>query len=512
MNKVVEVANVAKTFGATHALRNVSFEISPGEVRALLGENGAGKSTCVKILNGLVRPDSGTLRLEGEAFAPASLSQAQRAGVSTAFQELSLIPDLTVAVNLALPDLPMRFGAVNYREINEQAAQILTDYRTFDIRPETRLSALSLADKQRLEIIRALHRKPRLLILDEPTAALTDVDWLFDQVRALAQQGAAALFISHRLKEVRDLCEFASVFRNGEVADTVKLSDTSDSQLFRLMIGRTMETKRTPQAGPRAAAKGVPVIAARDLRTTSFGPANLEVRSGEIVGVAALEGQGQRSLFNTLSGNLAMISGRVEVNGKPVSLRSPVAVRANGIAFVPEERKVDGLFFGMPSRANVSMSRLSEVAQFGIIRPRRERMVIADFAKAVDLDPKYFDTPVDALSGGNQQKTIIARALLLGANCFLLFDPTRGVDVGTKESIFTAIRRVAENGAGVLFYSTELRELTAISDRCLVIYGNRIAGEFSGSDISEENLIDRMHGEVATHLPQGVRDDVEPQI
>ncbi len=507
MNKLVEVRNIAKSFGATRALKDVSFDIFAGEVRALLGENGAGKSTCVKILNGLVRPDTGTLQLDGKNFHPTSLVQAQAAGVSTAFQELSLIPDLTVAVNLSLPEIPRRrFGMVNYRQVNDQAESILTAYKAFDIRPDSKVSALTLADKQRLEIIRALHRRPKLLILDEPTAALTDVYWLYDQVRALAAQGGAALFITHRLKEVRDLCGRATVFRNGEVAGTVNLSDTPDSQLFRLMIGRTMEAKRSAQATARAAQTGAPVLAAHDLAAPGFGPASLAVRPGEIVGVAALEGQGQRALFNALSGNLLLTGGKIEVNGKPVHLRSPVSARANGIAFVPEERKEEGLFFGMPARANISISRLSRVARFGVIRRRQEHAGISPYAKSVDLDKKYFDTPVDALSGGNQQKTIIARALLLGASCFLLFDPTRGVDVGTKESIFAAMRRVAEAGAAVLFYSTELRELTAICDRCLVVYGNRITAEFSSADMSEETLIDRMHGESAPHVDHGVND------
>jgi ribose transport system ATP-binding protein len=507
MENLVEVRNIAKSFGATRALKDVSFDIFAGEVRALLGENGAGKSTCVKILNGLVRPDGGTLHLDGKIFHPTSLVQAQAAGVSTAFQELSLIPDLTVAVNLSLPEIPRRrLGMVNYRRVNDQAATILAAYKAFDIRPDSKVSALTLADKQRLEIIRALHRKPKLLILDEPTAALTDVYWLYDQVRALAEQGGAVLFITHRLKEVRDLCARATVFRNGELAGTVSLNDTPDSQLFRLMIGRTMEAKRPTPVAARAAQAGQPVLAAHDLIAPGFGPASLAVRPGEIVGVAALEGQGQRALFNALSGNLGLSGGKIEVNGKTVHLRSPVSARANGIAFVPEERKEEGLFFGMPARANVSISRLSRVARFGVIRRRREHSAIADYAKAVDLDQKYFDTPVDALSGGNQQKTIIARALLLGAKCFLLFDPTRGVDVGTKESIFAAMRRVAESGAGVLFYSTELRELTTICDRCLVIYGNRIVAEFSSGDMTEETLIDRMHGETTPHVDHGVND------
>ena len=498
MDEVLHISNLAKAFGATQALQSVSFEIAPGEARALLGENGAGKSTCVKILNGLVRPDSGTIRLSGRDYRPAGLSDAQKAGVSTAFQELSLLPDLSIAINLAMPDLPTNgLNLVRFDEVRRRAAATLASYQIFDIDPASLVSSLTLSDKQRLEIIRALSRKPTLLVLDEPTAALTDVAWLYDQIRALKAEGRAVLFITHRLKEARDLCECATVLRNGEVAGTVDLAGTSDSELFRLMIGRSMGTAfpdRPDKTAPAARDKPEElVLSVEGLKSGPFGPASFFLRRGEIVGVAALEGQGQRILFNALAGIARITAGQVRIGGKPVKLRSPAVAKQLGISFVPEERKEEGLFFGLLTRANVSISNIGRVGRFGLVGRKTEIKQISGVSEAVDLASRYHDLPVDALSGGNQQKALIARTLFANARCLLMFDPTRGVDVGTKQAIYSVIQRAASDGMSILLYSTELRELTALSDRCIVIYGNRIVDECPAESLKEEELLERMH-------------------
>lgn len=497
MRAVLTFKGIGKSFGATRALNDISYDIEAGEVRALLGENGAGKSTCVKILNGLIRPDSGTISLDEHPFRPANLKDAQRAGVSTAFQELSLIPELSVAVNLAMPDLPTRAGIVGFRELRRRAEAILAEYRVTNIDPLGPISQLSLAEKQRLEIIRALHRQPKLLVLDEPTAALTDVGWLYEQVRLVAKKGGAVLFISHRLAEVRELCSKATVLRNGEVAGTIVLSESTDNDLFRLMIGRSAGKKRHDAASTQdmlSLTPREPVLTATELLSSEFGPGDIVLRRGEIVGVAALEGQGQRALFNILSGNAQPIRGTMRVGDSQVPLASPAVAKSMGIAFVPEERKEEALFFGMSTMANVSIARLQSVSRFGLVQRRNELAAVGGVADKVGLEARYLDMPIDALSGGNQQKAVIARALLLNADCLLLFDPTRGVDVGTKEAIFAAIRKFADDGGCVLFYSTELRELTDLCDRCLVLYGKRIVAEHQGADLNEEALIDRMHG------------------
>lgn len=504
MREVLTLQGVGKSFGATRALDKISYDIEAGEVRALLGENGAGKSTCVKILNGLVRPDSGSISLDGRPFRPAGLRDAQRAGVSTAFQELSLIPEFSVAVNLAMPDLPTRAGIIGFRALRRRAEAILEEYGVTDIDPVGPISQLSLADKQRLEIIRALDRRPQLLVLDEPTAALTDVGWLYEQVRRVARKGGAVLFISHRLTEVRELCSKATVLRNGKVAGTIALADGTDNDLFRLMIGRSAEKGReraVPTQDKRSQVRPEPVFTATALSSNEFGPADIELRRGEIVGVAALEGQGQRALFNILSGNAQPKQGTIRIGKAQVPLASPAAAKSMGIGFVPEERKEEALFFGMSTMANVSIARLRSVSRFGLVQRRNEAAAVGEVADKVGLEARYLDMPIDALSGGNQQKAVIARALLLHADCMLLFDPTRGVDVGTKEAIFAAIRQFADDGGCILLYSTELRELTNLCDRCLVLYGKRIVAEHQGAELSEEALIDRMHGRNVDNAP-----------
>ena len=517
MDEVLQIRNLAKAFGATQALKNISFDIARGEARALLGENGAGKSTCVKILNGLVRPDSGTIRLSGREYRPTGLSDAQRAGVSTAFQELSLIPDLSVAVNLAMPTLPTNgLNLIRFDEVRRRAERTLASYNIFDIDPASLVSSLTLSDKQRLEIIRALSRAPTLLILDEPTAALTDVGWVYERVRALKAEGRAVLFITHRLKEARDLCERATVLRNGEIAGTVDLREASDNELFRLMIGRSMGT-----AFPDRPDKVKPtnedqhddiVLSVEGLRSGTFGPATLSVRQGEIVGVAALEGQGQRALFNALAGIERITAGEVRVRGQRVKLKSPAVAKKHGISFVPEERKEEGLFFGLLTRANISISNIGHVRRWGLVARNAEIEGISGVSGAVDLHLRYHDFPVDALSGGNQQKALIARALFAGPRCLLMFDPTRGVDVGTKQAIYSVIRKAASEGTGILLYSTELRELTALSDRCVVIYGNRIVGERRSESLKEEELLERMHHGHAESAKEEVQGGREPRV
>lgn len=510
MDEVLRIRTLAKAFAATQALKNISFDIARGEARALLGENGAGKSTCVKILNGLVRPDSGTIQLSGREYRPTGLSDAQKAGVSTAFQELSLIPDLSVAINMAMPNLPTNgVNLVRFEEVRRRAEKILTSYHISDIDPTALVSSLTLSEKQRLEIIRALSKNPTLLILDEPTAALTDVGWLYERIRALKAEGRAVLFITHRLKEARDLCERATILRNGEIAGTVELADASDNELFRLMIGRAMGTafpRRPDRADPaKEDEKEKIVLSVEGLRSGSFGPATFSVRRGEIVGVAALEGQGQRALFNALAGIERITAGEVRIYGQLVKLRSPAVAKKRGISFVPEERKEEGLFFGLLTRANISISNIGRVGRWGLVGRKAEIEEISVVSAAVDLPSRYHDLPVDALSGGNQQKALIARALFAGAKCLLMFDPTRGVDVGTKQAIYSVIREAASEGTGILLYSTELRELTALSDRCVVVYGNRLVGECRSASLKEEELLERMHDTYA----EGAKEELQ---
>jgi ribose transport system ATP-binding protein len=478
---------LTKAYGATVALAHVTIDVLPGEIHALLGENGAGKSTLVKILSGIVVPDRGTLEVCGQPFAPGSLLGARKSGVSTAFQELSLLPNLSVATNLMLPHLLKGFGGIASRRRNEQAADALL--REFDITtvdPRSVVADLSLAEKQRVEIVRALSHRPKLLVLDEPTAALAEPGWLFDIVERLTAQGTAILYISHRLAEVRRLCRRGTVLRNGRSIATVGLTETADTEIFRMMVGTSQdETRHNITA--RAATR--PRLSVRGLTGRGVHDATFDVGEGEILGVAALEGQGQRPLFRMLAGLEPIARGDVTIEGKPATLRSASAALGSGIGFLPEERKTEGIFLGLKTATNISLPILNRVRRGGLIDRRKEADAVAAVSQRVDLARRYQGMRIAALSGGNQQKALLARVLVSGARNLVLFDPTRGVDVGTKQVIYGAIRDFVAEGGCALVYSTELAELVHLTHRCLVVYGGRIVGELSGAALTEDRLV-----------------------
>lgn len=489
------VAGLSKRYGATVALRSLTMRIVPHEVHAVLGENGAGKSTLVKILSGAVQPNSGTIELSGQPYAPRTLLGARRAGISTAFQELSLLPNLSVAENLLLPRVSgTRFWPEAAGSITRRAEAVLKEWAVTDIDPVARVEALSLAERQRLEIVRALSHRPRLLILDEPTAALPDATWLFRQVRRLTETGVAVLYISHRLSEVRELCQRATVLRNGESIDTVDLAGVKDDQIFAMMVGRAPE--RAYPAPVAAAAGAETLIEARGLTTGRLRDVSLSLKSGEILGVAALEGQGQLELFRALGGVGTHEAGEVRYNGRPVALTSPRrALRAgDGIAYVPEERKTEGIFGGLTAAANMSLPQVPRIARGGLIHHRLDVAATRTAAEAVSLADRYFGFRVSDLSGGNQQKVVLARALMTRARCLVMFDPTRGVDVGTKQAIYAMMRGFVAEGRAILVYSSELSELVHLCHRCLVIYGGRIVADVGRDRLTEEYLLAAAHG------------------
>jgi ribose transport system ATP-binding protein len=488
---VLRVAGVSKSYGATVALRSITLDVFPGEVHALLGENGAGKSTFVKILSGIVQPGDGVLSLGGAPYRPRSLMDARFAGVSTAFQELSLLPNLSVATNLMLPHVIKGPIGLASRARNEaHAAELLARFNASDISPRAIVNRLSLAQKQRVEIIRAISHKPRLLVLDEPTAALAEPEWLFHIVESLSADGIGALYISHRLSEVRRLCHRGTVLRNGESVGPIVIDETTDNEIFRMMVGGRSEDQQisTRVADPvrRETAVEVRGLSGETIQGVSFA-----IREGEILGVAALEGQGQRELFRILGGVVQPLSGAIIVEGAAEALKSPGhALRSGkGLAFVPEERKSEGIFLSQSTCSNVTLPLLAQIGRFGFINRRREMAYAKNHIQRVQLAERLLGLRISALSGGNQQKALIMRVLLSGARTLILFDPTRGVDVGTKQVIYDVIRRFAQEGGSVLVYSTELSELVKLSDRCLVMYRGRIAGELSSDVLTEENLV-----------------------
>ena len=493
----LQVEGLTKSYGATVALRHVTMDLRRGEVHALLGENGAGKSTLVKILSGIVAPDGGTLTLNDQPFRPRSLMEARRAGISTAFQELSLLTNLSVAVNLLLPHLLKGSShLMSMRRNQDRAAEILEEFDAADISPKALVQELSLAEKQRLEIVRALSRHPRVLVLDEPTAALAEPEWLFRLIDRITAGGdVAILYISHRLSEVRRLCQRGTVLRNGESINTVDLAGTADADIFRMMVGAAPHGRQLSEAGNKVAS-GQPAVSIRGLTGGGLTDVSFNVHQGEIVGVAALEGQGQRELLRMVAGAEPVVAGTIEVGGHPLRAATPASALRAGIGFVPEERKTEGIFLGMGTAANVSLPILNRLKRFGLIQRKRERSLVSAEAAHVELASRYLDMRIGALSGGNQQKALIARVLLSGARNLVLFDPTRGVDVGTKQVIYGLIRDFVARGGSVLIYSTELAELVQLVHRCMVLYRGQVIGELSGSAMSEERLVSLATGHV----------------
>lgn len=502
---VVTLRDVSKSFGATQALSSVSFELNGGEVHALLGENGAGKSTLVKILSGVLQPDVGEVLLVDEYLPIGSPRAVVGKGVSTAFQELSLLPNLTVAENLLLPELPRNsLGLVSGHRVRRQALQILERYDLADIDPDTPVSLLTLASKQRLEIVKAFNHEPKLLILDEPTAALTDTEWLFRHVSNVTKQGTAVLYISHRLNEIRQICDRGTVLRNGSVVGSFMRAEFDESRLISMMIGRSLDTAFPPNENTATEEAMV------EVRELSVGNGVLEsvsltLNKGEVVGIAALEGQGQRELFQSLYGLRRPSGGEVLVEDKPVQIRSPrrALKTGPGIALVPEERKSEALFLELSARKNLILSTLGKVSTSGFVRPRLLREYTSQEAGKVNVDPMVLDRPVGRLSGGNQQKVAIGKAVLTGARCLLLFDPARGIDAATKLEVYDLIRRLAAEGNAVLMYSSELPELVGLCDRVYALYGGRVAGEYTGEDLTEHNLLTAAVGHAEVPANEG---------
>jgi ribose transport system ATP-binding protein len=498
---VLDVRGIGKRYGATVALHDVSFALLPGEVCGLLGENGAGKSTLVKSLSGVVVPDSGEMRVADAPYRPRGINGARAHGVAAAFQELSLVATQSVAINLFLPrPMTNRLGLVPRRRLEREASRTLEAHGITDIDPAAPVSELALGMRQRVEIVRAMRQQPRVLLLDEPTAALADREWLFGLIAATVAKGTSILYISHKLDEIRRLCRRCVILRNGRKVLDNPVAEMTDDEIFSSMAGRS-EVEQFTSASSATRADSGPALRASHLVGDGVEDISLSLGRGEILGVAGLEGHGQARLFRALVGLHPLRSGTIEVEGVPRAMRSPRAARAAGVLLVPEERKTEGIFTDLTTIANISLPAIHRASPFNLLNPRRERSLVANVLPAVDLADRYLPLDIGALSGGNQQKAVLARALMAEARCLLLFDPTRGVDVGAKRSIYRMMRRFVGEGGAVLFYSTELDELVHLCDRCLVLYRNRIAGEVPEAALSQELILSIATGHAAQPAP-----------
>ena len=489
----ISVRELTKRFGATVALDAASFDVRRGEVHALLGENGAGKSTAVKILSGLLQPDSGELAIFGETTPIRDPRRAHRLGIQTAFQEMTLVPDLTVTQNLLLPYEPTLGGQVRRRHALARARSILEELDLNGIDPRVEVRELELPVRQKIEIAKTVARKPSILLLDEPTSSLSgsDVDWLGGLIERLRGEGVTIIFISHRMPEVRMFCDSMSILRNGRHVGTHGIAELSDDEVVEKVVGHSLVRELALDRSDRVVA-GNPLLSGKGLATDGrLEGVSFDLHEGEILGISGLQGMGQLDLFLSLFGMADLTAGEVYLEGRHVTLASPGdAVRSNiGISLMPEDRKTEALFLHLPGQQNVSLPVVDRFATMGWVHTDVERRAVDEVLARVNVHPRALYKPVSSFSGGNQQKIALAKWLLAHSRILLMFDPTRGVDVGTKEEIYKLMREFADAGGAILFYSTEIPELVNLSNRVLGLYRGRIIETLEGDDISEENIL-----------------------
>jgi ribose transport system ATP-binding protein len=492
----LNVVDLQKRYAATVALESVSFGVGRGEVHALLGENGAGKSTLVKMLSGLARPDSGTIEIFGKPATIANPKMSHRLGIRTAFQEISLVKDLSVAQNFLLMEEPTALSIIRrgrmYAEVEEFLHRLGLGY----INPYAKIRDLDLPSRQKIEIARAVSRHPQIILLDEPTAALlsNDVDWLGGLIEKMKSAGTTIIFISHRMQEVRSFCGALTILRNGRNVGSFAVSQISDDEVFERMIGRSVSAAFPPKSDQmaRSLPDRQPVLSVRGLTTQrALSGISFDLFPGQILGVGGLHGMGQRELFLALFGAAEISSGEIQVGGTPVRLRSPSdAIRPEvGISLVPEDRKTEGLFLELDGTCNISLPSQSRFERAGLINASAEHAAVSEVFQLVQVPPRALWSPVKQLSGGNQQKIVIAKWLLAGSRVLLLYDPTRGVDVGTKAEIYRLAREFVEAGGAILFYSTDIPELVNLCDDVLVIYRGTIAASLRGDELSDAGIM-----------------------
>ncbi|MDN3516570.1 sugar ABC transporter ATP-binding protein [Aquisalimonas lutea] len=496
----ITVRDVTKRFGATIALDGASFAIRRAEAHALLGENGAGKSTAVKILSGLLQPDSGELSVFGEEVALQSPRHAHRLGIQTAYQEMTLIPDLTVAQNLLLPYQPTVAGQIRGRRGLARTRHLLDELGIGEIDPRAEIRDLDLPSRQKLEIAKALGRNPSILLLDEPTSALSgrDVDWLGWLIQDLCSKGVTIVFISHRLPEVRAYCDSLSILRNGQHVGTHAVGDLSDDEIVELVAGRSITRSQARNRGQSVAADARPLLSGRHLTAEGrLRDISLDLYPGEILGVSGLQGMGQLALFQAFFGMTHLSGGEIRVDGERMTLSSPAdAIRSRiGVSMLPEDRKTEGVFLHLPGQQNVSLPVIERFSRWGWIDKTAERRAVDQMLAQVNVHPRALYKAVSSFSGGNQQKIALAKWLLARSRVLLMFDPTRGVDVGTKEEIYELMRQFADNGGAILFYSTEIPELVTLCDRILGIYRGEIIEELMGDEITEDRILRAVIGQ-----------------
>jgi ribose transport system ATP-binding protein len=489
----MEVQHISKRFPGVVALDDVSLQFFPGETHAVVGENGAGKSTLMKIMSGAYTPDSGTMYLSGEKVSFSHPRQAQLKGVSIIYQEFNLLPERTVAHNIFLARESARLGTLNIRQMNKEAVEILKELGVEKIiSPTALVNSLSVAEQQLVEIAKAISFKAKVLIMDEPTAALTytEVNMLNDLVGRLKQKGMSIIFISHRLREVFDIAEKITVLKDGKLIKTVNKKEVTPSDVVFLMVGRTLDHYFPPLGTPEDF--GEVVLRVKDASNQILSGINFELHKGEVLGVAGLQGSGRTELAQSLFGVMPFKSGTMELHGKAIAVKSPAKAIKNKMGFVTEDRKSEGIASRQPIRDNMLLTVRAVQTLFSLIYKDgigKSRKLVPMLGEQVDIRTDSFDREAQFLSGGNQQKVVLAKWLASDADVFIFDEPTRGIDVESKAGIHDMIRDLTKKGIAVLMISSELPEIIGMSDRVLVMADHRIAGELPAKSSEQEIML-----------------------
>jgi len=486
---LLELRNISKSFPGVRALEGVSIKVASGSVHALMGENGAGKSTLMKILNGIHRPDEGSVILEGRERVFSGVRDAMEAGVSMIHQELMPLPELTVAENIFLGKEPVlgRTGFVDFRKLNARASIVL-ERIGLDIPPERRMKELSIAQMQMIEIAKAISNDAKVIIMDEPTSAITsrEVDVLFGIIGQLKADGISVIYISHKMDEVFRIADTITVMRDGRVVGTRRAEELDNDELISMMVGRSLNALFKKRV---TALSGERLLKVEGLEGDHFTDVHFELYKGEILGFAGLMGSGRTEIANAVFGLERPHAGRITVEGKTCDMGSPRQAMDHGIAMVNEDRKMNGLVLTSSVAENMTLSSLTDLSTWIFVDHARETEVVKREMLRYRISAPEAGSKVVNLSGGNQQKVAIAKALLTKPRILILDEPTRGIDIGAKAEIYSMMRELADSGMGIILISSELPEIIGICDRVIVMNKGRVSAELPGEGIDEETIL-----------------------
>ena len=487
---LIDMTNISKSFSGNQVLKDVEFNVKPGEIHALMGENGAGKSTLVKVLTGIHPRDTGVIKVEGEEVIFTNPKQAENEGLVVIHQELNIIPDLTVTQNMFLgKELTYgKLGMLNKKKMKQKTEEILADLGVTSIQPNDLAGDLSVGQQQMLEIARALSTKAKLIVMDEPTAALTDreIESLFKMVTGLREKGVSIIYISHRMEEIFEICDRITVLRDGEYIGVKDIPKTSFQEIVRMMVGRELG-ERFPLKDNEI---GQTIFEVTNLeRMGHFKNINFDVKQGEILGVAGLMGAGRTEIMEAIFGFKKKDNGSVYLNGKELKINHPYDAIKAGIGFITEDRKEQGLVIDASISKNISLTNFQSISQQGVISVGKEKQLVKELIKRLQVRTTGPEQEVKSLSGGNQQKVVIAKWLGIQPKVLILDEPTRGVDVGAKQEIYTIMNELAKNGVAIIMISSELPEVLGVSDRIMVMHEGKISKILNRDEADQEKIM-----------------------